>query len=83
MDVSKSRRRRSFVNLMKQLQTMSENEVELVAQISGKVFRARRAIREAAEAADAYLHEQDQRMLALSAPGDIAEAVQKPPESVN
>lgn len=83
MDVSRNRRRRSFVNLMKQLQVMSESEVELVAQISGKVFRARRAIRECAEAADAYLHEQDQRTLALSAPEEIAEAVQKPPEHVN
>lgn len=68
---------------MKQLQTMNEDEVALVAQISGKVFRAKRSIRECAEAADQYLREQAQGKLALGAPEAIAEAVQKPPESIH
>ena len=83
MDVSRSRRRRSFVLLMKQLQTMSEDEVALVAQISGKVFRARRSIREAAEAADTYLHELDQRTLALEAPKNEPAPEAKKPEPIN
>jgi len=83
MDVSRSRRRMSFVRMMKQLQTMSEDEVGLVAQISGKVFRARKSIREAAEAADTYLNELQQQRLALGAPSEQPEPAAKPPEPVN
>jgi len=83
MDKSRSRRRRSFVYLMKQLQGMSEVEVSLVAGIAGKVWRARRAIREAAEAADTYLKEAEQGTLALGAPTEEPQPEGKVPEKLN
>jgi hypothetical protein len=69
--------------MMKQLQNMSEDEVALVAQISGRVFRARKAIREAAEAADRYLDAKEHGVLALDAPIEKSGAAPKLPDPVN
>jgi hypothetical protein len=68
---------------MRQLQNMSEDEVALVAQISGRVFRARKAIREAAEAADRYLDAKEQGVLVLDAPTDKSASATKPADPVN
>jgi hypothetical protein len=69
--------------MMKQLQNMSEDEVALVAQISGRVYRARKAIREAAEAADRYLDAKEQGVLSLAAPSDKSSSASKPEDPVN
>jgi len=83
MSSSWSRRKKTFVLMMRQLQNMSEDEVALVAQISGRVFRARKAIREAAEAADRYLDAKEQGVLVLDAPTDKSASATKPADPVN